>query len=132
MSDQDQGDRGFRVTDRRRFADAGGAAETGGAGTEGVSPASESSPDGPVTFATFILSLSTQALLHLGEIENPVSREIERDLAAAKQVIDILGILREKTRSNLEPGEDSMLEAMLYDLRMRYVQLVRTTPKEGA
>jgi hypothetical protein len=45
-------------------------------------------------------------------------------------VIDILGILREKTRSNLEPGEESLLDSVLYDLRMRYVELVRGGVKE--
>ena len=79
----------------------------------------------------FVLGLSTQALLHLGEIPNPVSKAIERDLVAAKQVIDILGILREKTRNNLESAEESLLDSMLYDLRMRYVQLVRGSSKEG-
>src|SRR5207237_9898034 len=70
-------------------------------------------PHEPVTFSTFVLGLSTQALLHLGEIPNPVSRAIERDLVAAKQVIDILGILREKTRNNLESAEESLLDSML-------------------
>ena len=87
--------------------------------------------DEPVTFSTFVLGLSTQALLHLGEIPDPVTRATELDLAAAKQVIDILGILREKTRNNLEVGEDSLLESALYDLRMRYVELVQRGVKEG-
>ncbi|MFN8543998.1 MAG: DUF1844 domain-containing protein [Candidatus Binatia bacterium] len=138
MSEKDQEERGFRVTDRRRFSESGedrGAPEAPAAavGSGAMERDDEPPPtEEPVTFATFILSLSTQALLHLGEIANPISRQLERDLGAAKQVIDILGILREKTRNNLEPGEESMLEAMLYDLRMRYVQLVRTSVKEGA
>ena len=70
-------------------------------------------------------------LLHLGEIPNPVTGTVEPDLDAAKQVIDILGMLREKTRNNLEPGEESLLDSVLYDLRMRYVELVRQKPKEG-
>jgi hypothetical protein len=52
-------------------------------------------------------------------------------MPAAKQVIDILGILRQKTGSNLEPGEEALLDSILYDLRMRYVELVRSGPKEG-
>src|SRR5262249_47815461 len=90
------------------------------------------SPDEPVSFSTFILGLSTQALLHLGDIESPVSGQVERDLGAARHVIDILGILEAKTKNNLEQAEERLLEAVLYDLRMRYVELVRGTSKEEA
>jgi len=132
--------RGFQVKDRRRFSESGEACtdvpdEPRPAAPEAAPtepPRDESSPaDEPVTFSTFVLGLSTQALLHLGEIPNPLTRAVERDLVAAKQVIDILAILREKTRNNLEPSEDSLLESMLYDLRMRYVDLVRGRKKEG-
>jgi len=54
----------------------------------------------------------------------------EQDMAAAKHVIDILGILREKTRNNLEQAEDQLLETILYDLRLRYVELVRAPEKK--
>jgi len=70
--------------------------------------------------------------MHLGEIPNPMTRAVERDLSAAQHVIDILGILRDKTRNNLEPGEQSLLDSVLYDLRMRYVELVRRGVKEKA
>ena len=83
------------------------------------------SPPGPVNFSTFVIGLSTQALLHLGEIANPMTNAVERDLEAAKHVIDILGILQEKTRNNLDAGEETLLSSVLYDLRMRYVDLVR-------
>ena len=139
--EEDTGERrGFQVKDRRRFSETGDARP--GAPEEPTSPAAPESAaqaapvdappaDEPVTFSTFVLGLSTQALLHLGEIPNPLTRAVERDLVAAKQVIDILAILREKTRNNLEPSEDSLLESMLYDLRMRYVDLVRGRKKEG-
>ena len=147
MDDEDKGERrGFQVKDRRRFSETGEARpdappETPAA--EPAPPASEpavaaggaervTSADEPVSFSTFLLGLSTQALLHLGEIPNPLTNAIERDLAAAKHVIDILGILREKTRNNLDQDEESLLESALYDLRMRYVELVRRGTKEGA
>ena len=57
---------------------------------------------------------------------------MERDLGAARHVIDILGILQAKTKNNLEQAEERLLEAVLYDLRMRYVELVRGTSKEEA
>lgn len=86
----------------------------------------------PVTFSTFILGLSTQALLLLGEIENPMSHRVERDLVAAKQVIDILGMLEQKTHNNLDASEQELLSSALFDLRMRYVELARAENKEGS
>ena len=139
MADDKEERRGFQVRDRRRFSDSGEARPDVAEETPEPPPrpaAAESAAPGaapadePVTFSTFVLGLSTQALLHLGEIPNPMTRALERDLGAAKHVIDILGILQEKTRSNLEPGEESLLDAVLYDLRMRYVELVRGGMKE--
>jgi hypothetical protein len=146
MDEDSEGRRGFRVTDRRRFADTG-EVRAGGTEAEGepaaapdATPVSESRPPGrpaapgadePVTFSTFVLGLSTQALLHLGEIPNPVSQTVEHDLEAAKHVIDLLGMLGEKTRNNLDQGEDALLSSVLYDLRMRYVELVRRGTKEA-
>jgi len=131
--------RGFQVKDRRRFSETGEArseaseepAPASPAASEPSSPPHPSAPEEPVTFSTFVLSLSTQALLHLGEIADPVSGAVERDLGAAKHVIDILAILGEKTRNNLEPDEQALLDSMLYDLRMRYVEIVRGGTKEG-
>ena len=139
MENEKEERRGFRVTDRRRFAETGEAR-----GDEPAEAAAEAPPAGqrsgpseappgqreqaisePVNFSTFVLGLSTQALLHLGEIPNPMTNAVERDLEAAKHVIDILGILQEKTRNNLDSGEHTLLESVLYDLRMRYVDLVQ-------
>jgi len=139
MADDKEERRGFQVKDRRRFSDSGEARPDVAEETAEPPPrpaAAESAAPGaapadePVTFSTFVLGLSTQALLHLGEIPNPMTRALEPDLGAAKHVIDILGILQEKTRSNLEPGEESLLDSVLYDLRMRYVELVRGGMKE--
>ncbi|HYY06100.1 MAG TPA: DUF1844 domain-containing protein [Candidatus Limnocylindria bacterium] len=139
MAEEKEERRGFQVKDRRRFSDSGEAradvAEEAPepppqpAAAESAAPRAAAA-DEPVTFSTFVLGLSTQALLHLGEIPSPMTHALERDLGAAKQVIDILGILREKTRSNLEPSEESLLDSVLYDLRMRYVELVRGGVKE--
>jgi len=147
MEEDKDSSRGFRVTDRRRFTDDSEAHEETHASEEAEAAAPEPEPaapgaepggaggqssDEPVSFSTFILGLSTQALLHLGDIESPVSGQVERDLGAARHVIDILGILQAKTRNNLEQAEERLLEAVLYDLRMRYVELVRGTSKEEA
>jgi hypothetical protein len=134
------------VRDRRRFSERGEAREAGEPDTKDETPRSTPEaaaapsppyehpgrPDAePVTFSTFVLGLSTQALLHLGEIPDPVTNMMQRDLAAAKQVIDILGVLREKTKNNLQAGEETLLDSVLYDLRMRYVELARSSIKEG-
>lgn len=80
----------------------------------------ESLPE--INFSNFILSLSTSALLNLGEIPDPISKEKKEDLDMAKQTIDILGVIQEKTKGNLTKEEDSLMENLLYDLRMRYVK----------
>jgi hypothetical protein len=69
--------------------------------------------------------LSAQALAHLGEIPDPMHQAVRIDLEAARQVIDILGLLREKTKGNLDSAESPLLESVLYDLRMKYVERVR-------
>ncbi|MGB7949728.1 MAG: DUF1844 domain-containing protein [Candidatus Binatia bacterium] len=130
--------KGFTVQDRRRFSpETGDALETSeeskestssGAGeNQGESPGEahtdEALPE--INFSTFVISLSTQALMHLGEIPNPLSGKSETDIAVAKQMIDILGMLREKTRSNLDQNEDRLMEDILFDLRMKYVEAVK-------
>ncbi|OGP94790.1 MAG: hypothetical protein A2Z19_02945 [Deltaproteobacteria bacterium RBG_16_54_18] len=75
-----------------------------------------------LTFSAFVYSLSTSVLVHLGEITEPVTDKMEKNLPLAKQTIDILGILQEKTKGNLTPDEENLLNGFLYDLRMRYVK----------
>jgi len=75
-----------------------------------------------VTLSAFIFSLSSSALVHLGEIPEPDTKATRVDLPMARQIIDTLGLLQEKTRGNLDPNEDRLLKSVLYDLRLRYVQ----------
>jgi hypothetical protein len=63
--------------------------------------------------------------MHLGEIANPLSGQAEKDIPVAKQMIDIVGMLRDKTRGNLNSGEERLMEDILFDLRMRYVEAVK-------
>ncbi len=74
-------------------------------------------------FATFVLSLSHSALMHLGEAPHPESEKVERNLPLAKQTIDLIGMIEEKTKGNLSGEEERLLGQILYDLRMRYVEL---------
>jgi Domain of unknown function (DUF1844) len=134
--EDEQQSRGFKVEDRRRFVDDAPAAEPErDAATSAPQPAPAAAPhtadpasphDEPpheINFTTFVMGLSTQALMHLGEIPDPQAPG--PDLVAAKQMIDLLGILREKTTGNLEPAEEQLLSSMLYDLRMRFVEVSR-------
>ncbi len=76
-----------------------------------------------ISFIGFVISLASTAAVHFGDAENPVSGAMEKpDLRAAKQMIDILALLEEKTRGNLTAEERSVLEQVLYELRMRFVQ----------
>ena len=135
--------RGFKVEDRRRFSDSGEArpearpeapsaperpAAPSDRPVEAASPPPQLGQQEaalPLNFSTFILSLSTQALVHLGEIPNPIDNKLGTDLLAAKHMIDILGILKEKTKGNLDDSESGLLDTVLYDLRLNYVERVR-------
>ncbi len=75
-----------------------------------------------VNFSSFLLSLSSSTLLHLGEIADPQSGEKKKDLALAKQSIDIIVLLKDKTKGNLTHEEEELLDHLLYDLRMRFVE----------
>ena len=122
MTGEQDKDRGFKVVDRR--------------GVESEPPPEEKEPppapkEPPraappleIDFATFILSLASSALIHLGELPGPGGPDEQppRDLALAKQTIDILGVLAEKTRGNLTDDEARLLEHLLYDLRLKYVE----------
>jgi len=87
--------------------------------------AGETSPDVPlpeITFASFLISLSSSAFIHLGDIPDPLTGENKKNLPLAKQTIDLLGLLREKTRNNLKEDEENLFDHLLYDLRMRYIK----------
>jgi hypothetical protein len=112
---------GFAVNDRRIFADEQGTARVEEPAPAAAAPAAAAPGAPAIDFHTFVLSLGSSALLHLGELERPEAAGPEKDLSLAKHTIDILGMLREKTRGNLTPAEDKLIESLLYDLRLRYV-----------
>ena len=128
--------KGFTVQDRRRFSPETGEAredtadspkETAETITPGEERASEpqQEPLPEINFSTFVISLSTQALMHLGEIANPISGNIDPDVPAAKQMIDMLGMIKEKTSGNLNANEARLMQDILFDLRMKYVEAVK-------
>ena len=75
-----------------------------------------------IDFPTFIISLNASALYHLGAIEDPETKQKKKNLPLAKQTIDILSMLEEKTKGNLTTDEENLLKNMLYDLRIIYVK----------
>jgi len=145
--EQEEKSKGFKVEDRRRFSaegelkpehrGAGAAAaaqpatppqqpqEKTGAATASPSaaaPQGTALPPDEITFATFMVGLSTQALMHLGEIRDPQEQHEGVNLVAAQQLIDIVGMLKEKARGNLDRNEESLIDAILFELRMKYVE----------
>jgi hypothetical protein len=76
-----------------------------------------------LTFTAFVLSLATTAAVHFGDLPDPVSGEpSQRNLDGAAQMIEILALLEEKTRGNLAAEERQLIERVLYELRMRFVE----------
>jgi len=75
-----------------------------------------------ITFSTFVFSLNSSALFHLGLVPDPTTGKKEKNLLLAKQSIDILGMLDEKTRGNLTNDEEKLLRNVLHDLRLMYVK----------
>jgi hypothetical protein len=117
---------GFTVTDRRSFSEGGEprAPEQPPPAKDAAAPApAGGAPNLPaVDFHTFVLSLGSSALLHLGELEHPEVGAPQKDLPLAKHTIDILVMLEEKTKGNLSPGEEKLISSLLYDLRLRFVE----------
>ncbi len=146
MSDEEKG---FEVKDRRIFSDEDKEAEAKDERTqtqpstdEGAQsqPAAEKPPESEtpepsktepseeqpqfpqINFPTFVVSLNASALLHLGAIEDPTTGQKTKNLPMAKQTIDILSMLEEKTAGNLSNEEKNLLKNILYDLRLMYVK----------
>ncbi len=76
-------------------------------------------------FATLVLMFGTAAMIHLGAAPDPVSGETKADLAEAKRMIDLLEVLKTKTAGNLTVGESAIMDDLLFDLRMRYLEAVK-------
>ena len=74
------------------------------------------------TFSVFLSSLSMQAMIALGRLENPITKKIEKNLEQARFLIDTLAILKEKTKGNLTKEEEDLLEEALFNLRLMYVE----------
>ena len=130
MKEEEEIKQGFIVKDRRRFDDDGKervdvSAET----SEKEAVIVESNKDSPeesvlqeVTFNSFVVSLATQALAQLGEMKPPEGLSIPVDVDAAKRTIDLLAMLKEKTKGNLNEDEEQLLDEVLHTLRLGFVR----------
>ena len=135
-------EKGFVIKDRRRFDDSGEARpetpreqapakpQESKPEAQAAEPRQDEKAQGTSTeqsfpelnFSTFVFSLGTSAMYHFGDFPDPVTKKAERNLEAAKQTVDILAILKDKTKGNLSEDEERLLESLLYELRMRYVR----------
>jgi len=123
-------EKGFVIKDRRSFDERGERKqgeeneEQPKKAPEKKAPEKESQrpPLPEVNFSSLILSLSSTAFLHLGEIPDPATGQRQKDMALAKHVIDTIGMLKEKTRGNVSAEEKQLIDNVLTDLRLRYVK----------
>lgn len=126
MTEKEIQGEGFTVKDKRAFDNQGKIKEEFEKVKEkkGEEKKKEKAftPLPEISLSSFLLSISSSALLHLGEIADPQSGEKKKDLALAKQSVDIIALLKEKTKGNLTEEEEKLLEHLLYDLRIRFVQ----------
>jgi hypothetical protein len=136
--EEEKKEKGFVIKDKRMFDESGDVRQEEMSREEAVPDQKTESAADPggddrskeqaadyypeVNFASFILSLSTSAMYHFGDFPDPVSKKAERNLPAAKQTIDILSMLKNKTTGNLDDGEKNLIDGMLFELRMRYVK----------
>jgi Domain of unknown function (DUF1844) len=125
---------GFVVKDKRLFTESGEAQpsdekttsakeEPKTASSDEAQASDEKEPDyPPINFTNFVLSLSTSALFHFGDFPAQEGGKTEKNLPAAKQTIDILDMLGEKTKGNLNENENHLISSVLYELKLRYVK----------
>ena len=140
MPNEEQQDQGFRVTDKRLFSEDGQPRENAAEQTQnrrepekaatnqqGGAPVADQPPGtgAHIDFPSYILSYYTQSLVLLGEVPNPYTNKKEEDLEAARHTVDILGMLQEKTKGNLSPEENQLLESVLYEVRMKYMAKIK-------
>lgn len=85
-------------------------------------PMNEQNPLPEVTFSTFILSLASSTLMHLGEVPNPETGKKEKNIILAKHSVDLLNMLEDKLINGLTPDEKKLLQDVLYEVKIKYVQ----------
>jgi hypothetical protein len=154
--DEEQEEVTFKVADRRKFnadgslkegveiapepkpepkpAPAAQEKQAAPAAAEEKKPAAETDEvpgaDDPASFINFLSTLATNAAASLGAMPHPATGQVSLDLDGAKYWLDVLAMLKEKTKGNLHPKEQKLLDGLLADMRMQYVHLVRATEEK--
>jgi hypothetical protein len=128
---KEQEEQEFKVTDKRGFREdpvSNPSEPAENASKADSSPKSEAPPKQeaetsrpPIDFPSYLLSYYTQGLVLLGEVPNPYTNKKEEDLESARNIIDILTMLEQKTKGNLSSDEDKLLESVLYELRIKFM-----------
>ncbi len=135
MSDDDKAEgEGFVIKDSRSSQLPEEEAETYDTkeSTFPTDTGKENQPQEPfqIDFSTFIMSLTSSAFYHLGDIADPETGKTETNLPAVHQTIDMLTMLREKTKNNLTAEENKLLEQLIYELQMKYVAKTKSTDQQ--
>lgn len=127
MPDDPDQDPEIKVTDRRQFRADGERIDSAPEpeAEPPDPPAAETALPAGASFEGLLMGLVTNALIDLGEVAGPSGAAGERNLPAAREAIDLLGILQEKTAGNLTPEEKNLLEYWLYRLRMDFTEKAR-------
>lgn len=118
----------FKVVDKRRFTEAGeqkAGMEEASDKPQDTQKAQDARNIPPIDFSAFVLSLSTSALLHLGEIPDPQTQKTAKNLELARHTIDVIDMLKQKAKGNMTEAETGLIDNILYDLRMRYVTIAK-------
>ncbi len=130
---KEQEGQGFSVKDRRLFSEDGklreNVAEEARQEKEAqprpaVAAQEEPGTVPPIDFPSYVLTYYTQGLVLLGEVPNPYTNKTEENLEGVRHTVDILGMLKDKTKGNLASEEEKLLDSVLYELRIKYMAKV--------
>lgn len=141
MSDDQNKEKDFKVEDRRTSSGVEGKEEkppepgdgsSEDKGADAKQPPPRDTGDVPkVDFSTFVFSLFSSALIQLGDMADPITGEMNQDLASAKQTIDIIDIMREKTSGNLSEEEGKLIENASAELKWKYLDAVKKKDQDS-
>ncbi len=133
MSEKETEESGFTIQDKRsayqseeEIKQGDTQKETEQAKQQAQQSASEQEGPFEIDFSTFVMSLTSSALYHLGDMPDPTTGQIEQNLPAVRQTIDILTMLQAKTKGNLDPQEDKLLGQLIYEVQMKYVSKTKS------
>lgn len=117
---------GFKIVDKRKGPEEEAPKESSEQHKEKKEDEGNQRQTFHLTFDKYVLQLANQAFISLGLLMDPVTNKAQKDITSAKYIIDLLEILEKKTKGNLTDNEDKVIKEVLYNLRMNYVQAIKT------